>query len=461
MRNAAAPGEQPPADRPEPGEIAFTVLGNVRAELDGSQIPLGDQKRRLVLAILLEQPGMLVSSEVLIDRVWPEAPANPRQMLQDHITKLRGSLDAAKKGARSLLPRSESGYRVEVDRRQVDLCRFRDFVKNAKSARGHDDLTAARLYRNAMQQWGPLPDGPWTAKPFGGLRDSEWIDSTRSSLRTEYYQALTSCLELELRIGDPAALVPELQRLTARSDPPDDALAALLMRAQYLSGRQDDALNMYRRHRSRSIEEVGHEPGEALRRLHQQILTEELPLRPPSNASRDRDTPEGVHVDRAESEQESTTTQDAPASPGGFSQGADEAPQGSEAHRGIEEIGEVAAMAVAESARRALSGRVVIQAPVERKLVDRVQREFGPDTPGFRALAAVETAPDRAGAVQELRDALVARMLSHGPFLKSLRKLIDRLDKAPSQGTGTVVNANRVGKVVTFNGDVQMGDWNC
>ncbi|WP_433228013.1 AfsR/SARP family transcriptional regulator [Actinomadura formosensis] len=454
MRHVTMPGEQLPADRPDPGEIAFTLLERVRAEVGGTEIRLGDQKARLILAVLLEQPGTLVPIEALINRVWPEAPKSTRPMLHDHVTKLRGRLDTAKEGARSLLPRGEGGYRIQVDRRQIDLCRFRDLVKHAQTVAGHDGEAAVRYYRSALEQWGPLPDGPWSAEPLGGLHSGAWIDSTRTALRNEYQRALMSYLELELRISDPAALIPGLQRLTARSEPPDDALAALLMRALYLSGRQNEALDAYRRHHSRSVEEVGGEPGEGLRHLQQQILTGELPLRPPT-APHDSDPPKGAPVGRAENEQDSTTGHGGQTPPGESSGTADGT------RRTIEEVGEAAAMAVAAGARRALSGKVVLQPPAERKLVERVQREFEPDTPGFRALVVVETAPDQAGAVQALRDALVVRMLSHGSFLKSLRKLTDRLNTAPSQGTGTIVNANRVGKVVTFNDKVKMRDWNC
>ncbi|UTR83248.1 hypothetical protein NLU04_10965 [Streptomyces cavourensis] len=56
------------------------------------------------------------------------------------------------------------------------------------------------------------------------------------------------------------------------SHPHDEPLAGLRMRALYGSGRQAEALAHYQEMRRRLLEQLGMEPGEELRRVHQAVL---------------------------------------------------------------------------------------------------------------------------------------------------------------------------------------------
>ncbi len=58
----------------------------------------------------------------------------------------------------------------------------------------------------------------------------------------------------------------------ASDHPLDERLAGQLMLAQFRCGRQADALETFRAMRERLIEELGTDPGPALRQVHQQIL---------------------------------------------------------------------------------------------------------------------------------------------------------------------------------------------
>src|SRR4051812_49277658 len=57
--------------------MEFCVLGPVEAWADGERIRLGPAKVRCVLAVLLRTPGVLVTTEALVDRVWDEHPPGP------------------------------------------------------------------------------------------------------------------------------------------------------------------------------------------------------------------------------------------------------------------------------------------------------------------------------------------------------------------------------------------------
>ena len=81
----------------------------------------------------------------------------------------------------------------------------------------------------------------------------------------------------ELALGHHAALVPQLASLET-AHPLRERLAALRMVALYRSGRQADALAVYREARQRLADEVGVSPGEELRSLHERILKQDEEL---------------------------------------------------------------------------------------------------------------------------------------------------------------------------------------
>jgi class 3 adenylate cyclase len=97
--------------------------------------------------------------------------------------------------------------------------------------------------------------------------------------------ALEDRIEADLANGDHAALVGELESLV-REHPLRERLWAQLMLALYRSGRQADALDAYQRARAHLAEELGLEPGPALRTLQIQILEQNASLdlrRPPAH----------------------------------------------------------------------------------------------------------------------------------------------------------------------------------
>jgi hypothetical protein len=99
--------------------------------------------------------------------------------------------------------------------------------------------------------------------------------------------ALEERVDAELACGRHADLVPELGTLVA-THPLRERLSGQLMLALYRAGRQAEALQVYRATRRELAEELGLEPGEALRRLEQAILRQdpELELEAPQRPLR-------------------------------------------------------------------------------------------------------------------------------------------------------------------------------
>src|ERR1700678_404320 len=76
--------------------VEFGVLGPVEVCVAGRMTDAGHARQRAVLAVLLLDPGRMVSTELLIDRVWGEdRPDSARNVLYGYVARLRAGIAAA------------------------------------------------------------------------------------------------------------------------------------------------------------------------------------------------------------------------------------------------------------------------------------------------------------------------------------------------------------------------------
>ncbi|PUB27769.1 DNA-binding SARP family transcriptional activator [Promicromonospora sp. AC04] len=249
--------------------VRFQLLGHVSARSDRGPVPLGTARQRAVLAALLVEPGVPVSLDQLIERVWgATSPHSARQTLHSYISRLRSVL--GDKGGPAPIRRS-GGYALDVDAAAVDLHQFRGLVAQARRA---DDDGAEALWQDAMALWHGVP--------FADL-DSDWLRSLAVTLEAERQAATLDHYDLLLRRGEHARLLPEVAA-AAEAHSYDERLAGQLMLALYRCGRQSDALEHYRQLQVRLADELGSDPGPELRDLHQRILRHDPELAPPAGA---------------------------------------------------------------------------------------------------------------------------------------------------------------------------------
>ena len=97
--------------------------------------------------------------------------------------------------------------------------------------------------------------------------------------------------EAGIEQGLAAEMTGELERLVAEY-PVRERLWRLLVLALYRAERQADALAAYRRARAVLAEELGIEPGEELRQLHEAVLRHEVPS--PATAAVTRTLPRDI-----------------------------------------------------------------------------------------------------------------------------------------------------------------------
>ena len=245
----------------------FGVLGAVEARINGGPVDLGHARQRCVLGVLLVEASRPVPVDQLIDRVWGEdAPQRAAGALYSYLSRLRRAVAGAPGVG---IERRPGGYLLTVDPQAVDLHRFRRLVMLARTS--ESDQPAAELFAQAL--------GLWRGEPFAGL-DTPWLTSMRHMMLSERSAAELDRNDLLLRLGRHGELLPALSAAVAEH-PLDERLAEQLMLALYRCGRQADADEQYRRIRRCLADELGSDPGAALRRLHERILAADPSLAAP------------------------------------------------------------------------------------------------------------------------------------------------------------------------------------
>ena len=261
--------------------LVFLILGPFEVHLDGEPLALGGRQQRALLAALTLRANELVSSERLIDELWPEDPPDTADhLVHVYVSRLRKALGDE---GRPILVTRPPGYQLVLERGQVDLDRFEDHVAAARSAteEGRAAEASASL-REALSLWrGPaLSD---VASESFARADAERLNELRVA-------ATEDLMGSELAVGRDD-LVPELKSLVAQH-PLRERLRGFLMVALYREGRQAEALDAYERTRAVLAEELGIDPSHELQELHRRVLAQDPTLRaatPTLAGSGDRD----------------------------------------------------------------------------------------------------------------------------------------------------------------------------
>ena len=248
------------------GILEFGILGPVEVARNGKAVKIRAPKQRAVLALLLLDANHVVSVDALIDGLWcDDPPPTATAALQVHVAKLRQALGSGgPDDAASLIVTRAPGYAIEIEPGALDLTRFEGYVERARAAIAAErPAEASALFGQALSLW----RGPALAD----LAHERFASVAAARLEEERVIALEQRIDADLARGAHAELIGELRELTAWQ-PLREHLWGQLMVALYRSGRQGDALAAYQSARSVLRDELGLEPGEALRALENDVL---------------------------------------------------------------------------------------------------------------------------------------------------------------------------------------------
>jgi DNA-binding SARP family transcriptional activator len=268
-------GLQPSGNRPPAllrmrsrvaGTMEFRILGPL--EVIGSQgaVRLGGSKPRALLTVLLLNANEAVSAERLALALWgDEAASGAVKNVQVHVSRLRKAL-----GEEAVLTTTPVGYRLRVRKGESDADRFDTLVEDGRRALDAGQVArAAAVLREALSLWRGAPLADVAYEPFA--------QGEIARLEEQRLVALEARVEADLAVGRHGELVGELQRLVT-AFPVRERLAAQLMLALYRCGRQGEALGVYAQTRTHLSDEMGLEPGPALRALQRDILEQATAL---------------------------------------------------------------------------------------------------------------------------------------------------------------------------------------
>ncbi|GIJ80012.1 DNA-binding transcriptional activator of the SARP family [Micromonospora phaseoli] len=254
----------------------FSVLGPLALTTEAGPVAINGTKPRALLSILLLNPGRTVGTGRLIDGIWPESPpASALHNLRTYIHRLRQTLDHSGDSADRLV-RDGAGYQLRVDEDELDLLRFQRFAGDGHRAAREDRLdTAAELFSRAL--------GLWRGRALEDLPDlGTDIAALTTALQEQRREAVTELVDLRLRLGQSAGVIPALRRMVAE-EPLDERRQAQLVTSLTLAGRTAEALAAYQEARRTLVDELGVDPGPALQGALQAALdADPADLRPPA-----------------------------------------------------------------------------------------------------------------------------------------------------------------------------------
>ncbi|MFC3897891.1 BTAD domain-containing putative transcriptional regulator [Lentzea rhizosphaerae] len=216
------------------GEVR--ILGPVEVCGPHGRAALSGARQHGIIAVLALRAGTTVAVEGLVDVLWGEDPPRTAvRSLHSYVARVRQAL--ADCGLPGALVTKPGGYQLDAT---VD----------------------AELFERTRDL------GLWRGEPAAGTELFGWGRAEIDRLREQRITALEVHWADRLDHQDAIA---ELERLVA-SHPTRERLVGLLMRALHLDGRHADALEAFRKLRSRLADELGTDPGPELTALHTAIL---------------------------------------------------------------------------------------------------------------------------------------------------------------------------------------------
>ncbi|ALG13306.1 BTAD domain-containing putative transcriptional regulator [Kibdelosporangium phytohabitans] len=242
--------------------VRIGVLGPLLATDSAGSIDLKGPRHRAVLARLLVARGRVVPVDMLVADLWEDPPDGAVGAIQTFVATLRKALEPNRppRTPATLLVTEGPGYRLKLEPDAVDAWRFEAALNGSLAA-----------LDEALELWrGPA---------YAEFADEAWARAEITRLDELRLLAVERRAEALLGLGRAAEAVPALLAHVDGHPLREDGWRLLAL-SQYTAGRQADALESLRRARQLLADELGVDPGPALRELAADVLAHAPRLAP-------------------------------------------------------------------------------------------------------------------------------------------------------------------------------------
>ncbi|MEU4806216.1 BTAD domain-containing putative transcriptional regulator [Actinosynnema sp. NPDC023587] len=250
--------------------MRFAILGPLRVERDGVEVPVSGPRQRDLLTLLLLRPNRVLTTDWLADALWDgRPPASAAVTLRTHVAGLRRALEPGRghRAPADLLRGHTGGYELAVPADAVDAVRFTTLADDAAAALAAGDVPSAEhRYREALALW------------RGEVAvDLAAVRADLAALAEARLVAEEGLATASVALGRHHETIPGLRRFVT-DHPEREHARGQLMLALYHAGRQTEALAVYDEGRRVLLDQHGVTPSPPLRSLHQRILAQDVPV---------------------------------------------------------------------------------------------------------------------------------------------------------------------------------------
>ena len=241
------------------------LLGPLQAFENGRAVNVGRGRESALLALLAIHANEALATDRIVDELWGEsAPENATKSVQIYVSRLRKSLGNER------IETTAGGYLLRLGADELDSARFEHLATTGRrQVEGGDVAVGERTLSEAL--------GLWQGDALSDFRFASFAQDEIRRLEEVRANAVADRVDAELAIGHEDAAVPVLRKLIA-SQPLWERPRRQLMLALYRSGRQAEALELYRETRALFDEELALEPSPALQDLERRILNQDPEL---------------------------------------------------------------------------------------------------------------------------------------------------------------------------------------
>lgn len=242
------------------------MLGSFEVFRDGVLVGPGPEsaKPQSLLALLTLRANIVVPKESLVDALWLIPPVSARNVIEKYVSLWRKVLEPER------LQTVGAGYRFRLSNEESELrCLTSRLADGERAVACGDHAASAVAYREAFEMW-HATDVERFAQALLPETDAQWL--------VDLYLRTLEERAAESMASDGDASIIEPLRVAWGRQPYRERLPELLMASYYQQGRQAEAIKVYERARRILVDELGQDPGNALKQMHARVLRQDASL---------------------------------------------------------------------------------------------------------------------------------------------------------------------------------------